>query len=93
MRAGLPVLASPVGGPCERSSTASPAGRWTGLGADALRRALRRLLENRDEIAGVRASGAVFERFLRLSDPEEILAGVRELFKLDSPAGDEEDRR
>jgi glycogen synthase len=80
MRSGLPVLATPVGGPAELVEDGVTGWQADGIGADALRRALRRLLENREEIARVRASGAVFERFLRFSDPEEILADYERLF-------------
>jgi glycosyltransferase involved in cell wall biosynthesis len=79
MRAGLPVLATPVGGLSEMIEPGVTGWQADGIGADALRRALGRLLENREEIAQVRASGAIFERFLKLSDPEEILAGYERL--------------
>ncbi len=80
MRAGLPVLATPVGGPAELVEPGVTGWHADGIGADALRRALHRLLENREELEEVRASGAIFERFLQLTDPEEILGDYQRLF-------------
>ena len=73
MRAGLPVLATPVGGPAEIVEHGVTGWHTDGLGAEAIRRALSRLLANRGEVERVRASGAIYERFLQLTDPELIL--------------------
>lgn len=80
MRAGLPVLATPVGG--HSGYVEDGVGGWLtdGLGAGPIRRVLQRLLDDRDELERVRRSGAVFERFLRFTDPEAVLAEYEELF-------------
>jgi glycogen synthase len=72
MRAGTPVLATPVGAPVE---FVGDGGGWLAddVGAPALGRALARLLEDREEVERVRASGEVFEAFRRFSDPELAL--------------------
>jgi glycogen synthase len=79
MRAGLPVLATPGGGPYELVEPGVTGWHTEGLGAGAVRDGLRRLLENREEIESVRSSGAIFERFLALTDPEEILESYERL--------------
>lgn len=84
MRAGLPVLTTPVGGPAEIVEHGVTGWHTEGLGAGAIRQALNRLLANRDEVERVRASGAVYERFLRLTDPELVLEGYDRLL---NPAG------
>jgi glycogen synthase len=79
MRAGLPVLATPVGGPAGIVEHGVSGWHTDGLGTAAIRRALSRLLADRDEVERVRASGAVYERFLGLTDPEAVLAGYERL--------------
>ena len=79
MRAGLPVLASPVGGPAGYVEHGVSGWRIDGLGPVPIRRALNRLLANRDELERMRASGAVYEQFLRITDPELSLQGYEEL--------------
>ncbi|HSR94708.1 MAG TPA: glycosyltransferase [Solirubrobacterales bacterium] len=79
MRAGLPVLATPVGGPSEQVEPGVTGWHTDGIGPEALRRGLRTLLDDREAVEAVRASGAIFERFLRLTDPDEILEGYRRL--------------
>jgi glycosyltransferase involved in cell wall biosynthesis len=74
MRAGLPVLATPVGGSAEIVEHGVSGWHSDGVGPAALGRVLTKLVEDRGELERVRASGAVYERFLRLADPEEILA-------------------
>jgi glycosyltransferase involved in cell wall biosynthesis len=78
MRAGLPVLASPVGG-----LTEIVADGVTGWHADAtpaaLANAIRHLLTNRNELESVRASGEIFRRFQQLTDPQTVLAEYRDL--------------
>jgi glycogen synthase len=73
MRAGLPILATPIGGPSEIVEDGVTGWQTADVGADAIRRALTDLLEDREELERVRASGAIYERLLRLTDPEEIL--------------------
>ncbi len=56
-----------------------------GIGPAAVQRGLLRLLEDREEVCEqLRASGAIFERFLRLADPEPILAGYERAARLRS---------
>ncbi|HEX5761508.1 MAG TPA: glycosyltransferase [Solirubrobacterales bacterium] len=80
MRAGLPILATPVGGLAEIVEPGVTGWQAGGQGAEPLRQVLVRLLEDRDELERVRVSGAVFERFRRLTDPDEILDGYERLF-------------
>lgn len=79
MRAGLPVLASPVGGLTEIVEHGVTGWHMTGFDRFAIQAALERLLADRDEVERVRASGEVFQRFQRLTDPEPVLARYREL--------------
>jgi glycosyltransferase involved in cell wall biosynthesis len=53
MRAGLPILATPVGGPAEIVEPGATGWLSDGTGPDALSRALSRLLENREEVERV----------------------------------------
>jgi glycosyltransferase involved in cell wall biosynthesis len=73
MSAGLPVLATPVGGQTETVEPGVNGWLAAGTGAEALLQALAALQEDREEVARVRASGQVFESFLRLTDPEAAL--------------------
>lgn len=79
MRAGLPVLTSLVGGPAGYVEHGVSGWHIDGLGSAPIRRALNHLLGNRDELERVRASGEVYERFLRTTDPELALHGYEEL--------------
>jgi glycogen synthase len=81
MRAGLPVLTSPVGGPGGYVEHGVSGWHIDGLGPLPIRRALSHLLANRDELERVRASGAVYERFLLTTDPERSLRGYEELLE------------
>lgn len=85
MRAGLPVLTTPVGG--QTAIVEHGVNGWLaeGTGPAALARALAELLERRDEVAAVRSSGVVFERFLRFTDPEAFLDVYEELLAGDPP--------
>jgi glycogen synthase len=78
MRAGTPVLATPVGALVE---FVGDGGGWLAddIGAPALRRALARLLEDRQEVERVRASGEVFEAFRRFTDPARFLEAYETL--------------
>ena len=79
MRAGLPVLSTPVGGQTAIVEPGVNGWLCDGLGAEAIGRALRRLLEDRAEVERVRRSGGVFAGFQRCTDPAAILAAYEEL--------------
>jgi glycosyltransferase involved in cell wall biosynthesis len=85
MRAGLPVLATPVGGPAELVAPGITGWHSDDLGSRALGRALLGLLEDREEVERVRASGAIYERFLEFSDPEPILDAYERMFEAARP--------
>jgi glycogen synthase len=85
MRAGLPILATPVGGLAEALEPGVTGWLTDDVGAAAIRRSLVRLLERRDELERVRASGKSFERFLRLTDPEAVLTGYERLMEPADP--------
>lgn len=80
MRAGLPVLATPVCGFAEIVDDGVSGWLTDDLGADAIGRVLGRLLADRGEVERVRRSGAVFERFLALTDPATVLAAYENMF-------------
>jgi glycosyltransferase involved in cell wall biosynthesis len=73
MRAGLPILATPVGCFTEMVEPGVTGWRTDGVGSEPIRGALERLLADREEIERVRASGAPYERCLRLCDPGGVL--------------------
>jgi glycogen synthase len=79
MRAGLPVLATPIGGLVEIVDDG--AGGWLadGLGPEALGRALNRLLRSPGEAARARRDTAAPARAASLSDPERALAEYERL--------------
>lgn len=79
MRAGLPVLATPVGGLAEIVEDGVTGWHTAGTGRAAIQDSLKCLLANRDELEAVRASGGSFRRFEQLTAPEPILAAYREL--------------
>jgi glycogen synthase len=85
MRAGLPILATPVGGPAEIVEDGVTGWQADGVESAAIGPALTRLLENREELEDVRASGAVYERFLHLADPEAILESYDRLLSSKPP--------
>jgi len=86
MRAGVPVLATPAGGLREIVADGVSGWHTEGTGREAIRRSLERLLADRSEVEGVRASGAPRARFLELTGEDEVLAEYRDLFKrLGSP--------
>jgi glycogen synthase len=80
MRAGLPVLASPVGGLREIVEDGVSGWHTEGTGREAIRRSLERLLGDRDEVERVRASGSPRARFLELTNEDQVLAAYRDLF-------------
>jgi len=86
MRAGLPVLATPVGGQTETVEHGVNGWLAEGTGTEALASALGALVEDRDEVARVRASGEVFASFLRLTDPEAALVAYEALLAERPPA-------
>ena len=79
MRAGLPVLATPVGGLAEIVEDGVSGWHVGGTGREAIRRSLERLLEDRAEVRRVRDSGAPRQRFLALTDPAAALEDYRSL--------------
>jgi glycosyltransferase involved in cell wall biosynthesis len=79
MRAGLPVLATPVGGLIGNVRPGINGWLTDDPGAEAIGRVLTRLLSDPDEVERVRSSGAVFESFLELTDPERTLAAYEDL--------------
>ncbi|HEX5593350.1 MAG TPA: glycosyltransferase [Solirubrobacterales bacterium] len=85
MRAGTPVLATPVGAQVE---FVGDGGGWLAgdVGAPALGEALARLLEEREEVERVRSSGEVFRAFRRFTDPDDFLAAYETLPEPPRPA-------
>ncbi len=79
MRAGLPVLATPVGGLAEIVEDGVSGWHSDDIGPEALGRALDRLLGDRGELQRVRDSGAPARRGRELSDPAPLLAAYRQL--------------
>jgi glycosyltransferase involved in cell wall biosynthesis/GT2 family glycosyltransferase len=79
MRAGLPVLSTPVGGQTAIVEPGVNGWLTEGVGAGPIGRALGALLDDRGEVERVRRSGAVYESFLRFTDSEAVLAGYEEL--------------
>jgi glycosyltransferase involved in cell wall biosynthesis/GT2 family glycosyltransferase len=86
MGAGLPILATPVGGLAEMVEHGVTGWHAEGLGAEPLRRALAGLLGEREAIERVRASGAIGERLRRLTDPEQTLAAYARMLDGAAPA-------
>lgn len=79
MRAGLPVLATPVGGLVEIVEDGVSGWHTAGLGAAEVGRALARLIGDRGEFERVRGSGRVEARGRELADPAPILAAYQRL--------------
>lgn len=73
MRAGLPVLATPVGAQPDVIEHGVSGWLADDVGVVALRSALARLLADRDEVERVRASGEVFAAFARFTDSVPLL--------------------
>ena len=84
--AGLPVLATPVGGLVEIVEPGVNGWHADQIGAEALRRALAAVLADRGELERMRGSAALAARARRLADPEPILAGYRQLAAASAPA-------
>jgi hypothetical protein len=87
MAAGLPVLATPVGGHGEIVEHGRTGWLTGGIGREAVRDALAALLERREDLERVAGSDAVSKRARSLSDPEAILSGYDRLLKDLAPAG------
>jgi glycosyltransferase involved in cell wall biosynthesis len=81
MRAGLPVLATPVGAQTEVIEHGVSGWLAEDSGVAALRSALARLLADRGEVERVRASGEVFAAFARFTDSAALLAAYEALGK------------
>jgi glycogen synthase len=79
MRAGVPVLASPLGDLVEVVEDGVTGWLAGGVGTEPFHRALARLLTDRGELERVRGSGAIAERFAALTDPEAILSRYERL--------------
>lgn len=79
MRAGAPVLATPIGGLTEIVEDGVTGWHTADTGRGAIQSSLERLLADRDELERVRASGEVFRRFERLTAAGPILGAYREL--------------
>jgi glycogen synthase len=75
MRSGLPILATPVGGPSELVDHGVTGWLVEDVGVEALRQGLSQALAQREALEGIRASGAIFDRFRRLTDPAQVLDG------------------
>jgi hypothetical protein len=79
MAAGLPVLATPVGGLTGLVQPGVNGWLADDVGAEPIGRVLAGLLADPGEVERVRSSGAVYESFLRLADPERVLAAYEDL--------------
>lgn len=93
MGAGLPVLATPVGGLPEIVEDGATGWLTDAPGPEAIRRSLVHLHEDPDELGRVRASARIHERFERLTDPEQILAGYERLLEPAQTGGSSRRRR
>jgi glycogen synthase len=79
MRAGLPVLATPVGAQTEMIEHGVSGWLAADIGVEALRAALARLIADRGEVERVRASGEVFAAFVRFTDVAPLLRAYESL--------------
>ncbi|HEX6667051.1 MAG TPA: glycosyltransferase [Solirubrobacterales bacterium] len=79
LQAGLPLLATPVGGMVELVEEGVAGWLSEDIGPAPLAAALERLLGDRGEVERVRGAGGIASRVERLADPEPILAAYREL--------------
>lgn len=78
MRAGLPVLATPVGGQTELIEDGRSGWLTVDTGTGPIRQALAHLLDDRGEVVRVQSSGEVYRRFLDFTDPALTLTAYRE---------------
>jgi glycosyltransferase involved in cell wall biosynthesis len=81
LRAGVPVLATPVGGLTGFVEHGVSGWLTEGTGSGAIAKALTALLEDRGEVERVRSSGEAFEAFRRFVDPEAFFAAYDEIFE------------
>ena len=72
MAAGLPVLATPVGGLVELVEPGRTGWLCEGFGPKAIGSMLERIVDHPGELESIRASGAPAERARRLSDPGRV---------------------
>lgn len=79
MGAGLPVLATPVGGLVEQVEDGVTGWLAEEIGPTALWRALTVLLDDRAAVGRLRSSPAIGARLRELTDPEPILAAYDEI--------------
>lgn len=86
MSAGLPVLATPVGGLLEIVADGVTGWFTGGVGRAAIAAGLGPLVDHPEEVRELRESGEAQARAKRLADPEEILAGYQRLFDEIAPA-------
>jgi glycogen(starch) synthase len=73
MRAGVPVLATPVGGLAELVADGVSGWLTEGIGPELLRRKLAALVDDPGAPARLRSTGAIRARLERLAEPEAIL--------------------
>jgi GT2 family glycosyltransferase len=81
MRAGLPILATPIGGLPEILGDGEAGWLTAGLDPGEIRRSLLRLIEDRDEVERVRRSGGPRERFHQLVDQQPVEAAYGRLLE------------
>lgn len=86
MRAGLPILATPVGGLTEIVADGVTGRLVEGTGRAAIQRGLERLLGEGEELERMRTSGEVFRRFQLLTADEPVVAAYRALPGRSRPA-------
>lgn len=79
MHAGVPVLATPVGGFTEQILHGETGWLTEGTGPRALSEAIARLADDPAAVDAMRASGAPQRHLARLTDPGEISSGYDEL--------------
>lgn len=79
MRAGVPVLATPVGAQTEMVQPGANGWLTAGVGPEAIGASLEELLADREEVERVRLSGQVFESFQGFTDPTAFLDAYSEL--------------
>jgi glycogen synthase len=85
MRAGVPILATPVGDLVDLVEPGVTGWLAGGIEPDDIRASLESLLDRPDESAGIRASGKARQRFERLMDPQEILNAYHDLLGGERP--------
>lgn len=79
MAAGLPILATPVGGLVEQVGDGVTGWLTDDFGSEPLRQALAALASHRGAIEAVAGSGAIAKHQKALADPDAVLASYREI--------------